>query len=70
MARSRFTTAIGVLSITALAAACSGQPAEDTLPEEGIVPEEPAPPAPEPAAPMDTAPTDTADTTGMQADTL
>lgn len=67
MARSRFTTAIGVLSITALAAACSGQPAEDTLPEEGVVPEAPAP---EPAAPMDTAPTDTADTTGVQTDTL
>lgn len=60
MGRRRFTTAVGVLSMT-FAAACGGEPpAEETMPEEGIAPPAPAEtPADTPAAP-----TDTADTTG------
>lgn len=65
MARRRFTTAIGVLSITALAAACGGEPTQDTAPDEGAAPEAPAP---APAAPADTAaaPADTGDTAAAQ----
>lgn len=52
MATRRFTTAIGVLSIMALAAACGGEPAQDTAPDAGAAPETPAP---APGAPADTA---------------
>lgn len=66
MGRRRFTTAMGVLSITALAA-CGGEPpAEDTAIDEGLAP---AAPADTQAVPADTqaAP---GDTTGAQSGDL